>query len=131
MAKAASLPDFWANRTHDALAQTERCDSDSELSRPTAEEVPRLSDLNPQEMGELVKQLVSQKYRRNPDLAASVASKFVLNLVCGETFLQATDATLAAIGISLDAHRAFLLSKRTELEAGIPAELIGRANAGL
>ena len=90
-----------------------------------------MSDLNPQEMAELVKQLVSQKYPRNPDLAASVASKFGLNLVCGQTYLDATDATLAAMGISLDAHRAFFLSKRTELEAGIPTELIGRANAGL
>ncbi len=75
------------------LEQTERCDSDSELSRPTAEEAPRLVDLNPQEMAELVNQLVSQKYPRNPDLAASVASKFVLNYVCGQTFLDATDAT--------------------------------------
>jgi hypothetical protein len=85
----------------------------------------RLADLNVEQMSRLVKRLLSEKYPRNPDLAALVADIFASTLQCGQCFLDATEASLADIGIRLQ-QRTFLLTKRAELvgESGIPKGLL-------
>ena len=85
----------------------------------------RLADLDVEQMSRLVKRLFSEKYPRNPDLAALVAGIFASTYQCGQCFLDATDASLADIGIRLQ-QRTFLLTKRAELagENGIPEGLL-------